>query len=206
MGKRTRKKWDLPSGQGGALAVLSLAFALGGGVGCLLAALADGEGGQELCAYLSDYLVLAENGQVSSGLLQIFWEHMRYLLAALVLGFTALGVVCLPVLFGIRGFFLSFSVTCFCRVFGGRGLLPAFVVLGLSALFWAPALFLTGVQSLSSAQQLLRRLLGDGRGSISLQGAYWCRAGLCIGLTFLASLLEFWVVPELLRAAAHVVL
>ena len=59
MGVRLRKKWDLPSEQRAALAVLGTLFLLGGGAGCLFAALSDGEGAEELSGYLSGYLELA---------------------------------------------------------------------------------------------------------------------------------------------------
>ena len=107
----------------------------------------------------------------------------------------------------MRGFFLSFSAACFCRVFGGRGLLPALVLSGLPALLWAPAMFLTGVPGLLSAQQLLRRSVGEGRGGTPLNsGGCWCRAGVCTGLTLGAGLLEYWVVPVLLRGLSRVIL
>ncbi len=77
---------------------------------------------------------------------------------------------------------------------------------GLPALLWAPALFMAGVPGFLSAQQLLRRALGEGRGGLPLNGAYWCRAGLCVGLALAAGLLECWVVPVLLRGIARVVL
>ena len=125
-------------------------------------------------------------------------------LAVLALGLTALGTVGLPVLFGVRGFLFSFSAACFVRVFGGRGLIPAFALFGLPALLWAPALFLAGTQSLRSSRQLLGRALGEERtGPVFGRPAYWCTAGLCAGLTLAGGLLEYWVVPVLLRAAVQ---
>ena len=53
MGVRIRKKWDLLSEQSVALAVLSTAFLLGGGLGCLFAALAGEDGRAELGSYLT---------------------------------------------------------------------------------------------------------------------------------------------------------
>ena len=44
MGMRIRKKWDLPSEQSGALALLAVAFFVGGTAGCLLAGLSGGAG------------------------------------------------------------------------------------------------------------------------------------------------------------------
>ena len=206
MGMRIREKWDLPSEYGRALVVLAIAFLVGGAAGCVLAALSGGAGAEELSRYLVDYLTLARDDQLSRSLCPILWGQVKYPLAALLLGLTALGAAGFPVLFGVRGFFFSFPVACFCRVFGQRGLFPAFVLFGLPALLWVPALFLMGVSGFLSAQQLLRRYLGEGRGGVPLSGAYWCRAGLCVGLALAAALLEYWVVPVLLRGMARVIL
>ena len=206
MGMRIRKKWDLPSEQRAALIILAVSFLAGGAAGCLLAALSGGAGAEEPGSYLADYLTLAQEGDLPRGLWPVLWGQVKYLLVALILGLTALGAAGLPVLFGVRGFFFSFPVACFCRVFGGRGLFPAFVLFGLPALLWAPALFMAGVPGLLSAQQLLRRSTGEGRGGLPLNVTYWCQGGLCVGLALAAGLLEYWVVPVLLRAAARVIL
>lgn len=202
-----RKKWDLPPEQGGALAILGIAFLLGGTAGCLFAAVSNGAGVRELSDYLSGYLTLAGEGELSRSLWPVLWGELKYPLAAVVLCVTALGAVGLPVIFGVRGFFFSFQSACFFRVFGARGLFPAFALFGLPALLWAPALFLAGTPGFISARKLLRRSLGEERGgSPLLDGACWYRVGLCVGLGLAAGLLEFWVVPVLLQAAARVVL
>lgn len=207
MGMRLRKKWDLPSEQKAALAILSITFLLGGAAGCLFAALSDGAGAQELSDYLSSYLALAAEGELPRSLWPLLWGELKYLLAAAVLGVTALGTVGLPVLFGVKGFFFAFPLACFFRVFGARGLFPAFVLFGLPALLWAPALFLAGTPGLLSAQRLLRRSLGEERGGLPLlDAAGWLRNGVCAGLSLAAGLLEFWAAPTLLEAAARIVL
>ena len=206
MGMRIRKKWDLPSEQVGALVILSAAFLVGGAAGCLFASLSGGAGARELSDYLSAYLALAEGGELPRSLCPVLWGQLKFSLAALVLGLTGLGVVGLPALFGMRGFLFAFPAACFFRIFGGRGFFPAFLLFGLSALLWAPALFLMGVPGFLSARRQLRLTLGESRGESPFGGAYWSRAGLCVGLSIAAGLLEFWVVPVLLRAAARVVL
>lgn len=207
MGKRVGRKWDLPWEQGSALGILSVCFLLGGVAGCLFAALSDGQGALELGTYLEDYLLLAGEGGLSSGLWPVIWGRLRYLLVALILGATAFGVLGLPILIGVQGFFLSFSVGCFCRVFGGAGLLPAFALFGLPALIWAPVLFLAGVPGLQRSRMLLNRVLhGGGKPAAVYSGELWCRAGLCVGLSLGCALLEYWVVPVLLEACARVVL
>ena len=207
MGKRVGRKWDLPWDQGSALGILSVCFLLGGVAGCFFAALSDGEGVLELGRYLEDYLLLAGEGGVSGGFWPVIWSRLKYPLAAMVLSATAFGVVGLPVLMGIQGFFLSFSVGCFCRVFGGAGLLPAFALFGLPALLWAPALLLVGVPGLQRSRTLLNRVLnGGGKSAAGCNRELWSRAGLCVGLSLGCALLEYWVVPVLLEACARVVL
>ena len=206
MGMRMRKKWDLPPEQGCALAVLAAAFLIGGVAGCLLAALSGGAGAEELNSYLVGYLTLAQNGTLPRGLWTLLWGQAKYLLSALVLGLTALGLAGLPVLFALRGFFFSFPVACFCRVFGGRGLIAAFVLFGLPALLWVPALFMAGVSGLLSARQLFRRTQGESRGSAFFSGAWLGRASLYLGLALSAGLLEHWVIPVLLRGLARAIL
>lgn len=206
MGTKIRRKWDLLSEQSGALTVLSVAFLLGGVAGCFFAALSGGVGAVELSSYLADYLTLAQEGALSGGLWPLLWEHLKYFLAALVLSVTALGVIGLPLLFAVRGFAFSFSVACFCLVFGGRGLFPALVLFGLSAVLWAPALFLMGVPGLLCAQRMLRRVLGESGGGVSPGWSGLSRAAVCIGLSIAAGLLEYWVTPVLLQTAARLVL
>ncbi len=77
MGMRIRKRWDLPSEQTGALAVLSAAFLFGGTAGCLLAALSDGAGAEELSGYLAGYLTLAGEGNLPRGLWAVLWGQAR---------------------------------------------------------------------------------------------------------------------------------
>lgn len=206
MGKREPEMWDWPNGHGAVLALLCVLFLAGGVAGSLFAGLAGGAGARELGAYLADYLSLACDGAVDRAFWPVLWEQLRYLAAVVLLGLTAIGVVGIPLLFCVRGFFFSFSVGCFCRVFGGIGLIPGLVLFGLPALLWGPALFLAGFQGLSGAQCLLRRALGEGRGSLPFSTAYWLRAALCGGLILACAGMEYGIVPVLLQAAARFVL
>lgn len=206
MGMRIRRKWDLLSDQRAALAILSTAFLLGGLCGIFLAILSSETDTAELSEYLEGYLKLAQSEELPRNLWPLLWGQAKYFLAALIFGWTVLGIVGFPVLLCVRGFFFSFSVTCFCQVFGNRGLFPGFILFGLPALLWVPALFAVGVPGFLSAQQLLRRSVGEGRGVPVGNGVYWFRAGVCGALTLAAGMLEYWIVPVLLRVAARVIL
>ena len=207
MGRQGKIMLDVPSGTLAAMAVLGMAFLLGGGAGCLLGGMVNGAGGSALSDYLQTYLTLAQDGtEGAPGFWAVLWEQMRFPLAALLMGFTALGVIGLPLLFAVRGFLFSFSVACFCRLFGGAGLIPALFLFGLPALLWAPALFVLGAQGMLGAYGLLRRVTGDSRYPLSYDTAYGVRCALCGGAVMLCVILELSIVPVLVGASARFVL
>lgn len=190
-------------GTGSSFASICALFFVGGIAGCAFAALANGTGALELCDYLTDYLALAEEGIVVRPFWMLLIEQIKYLLFIVLLGITAIGVFGIPVLFGVKGFFFAFSVGSFCRVFGASGFLPALILFGLPALLWSPALFLAGVQGMSSAKCFLRRGLGDTRCLLPFTSVYWLRIGLCVFLIVVCCCVEYIMVPVLLRAVAH---
>lgn len=92
MGRQGKIMLDVPSGTLAAMAVLGMAFLLGGGAGCLLGGMVNGAGGSALSDYLQTYLTLAQDGtEGAPGFWAVLWEQMRFPLAALLMGFTALG-------------------------------------------------------------------------------------------------------------------
>ena len=179
-------------------------FGLGGLAGCAVG-LSSGAG-EGLSAYLQDYLTLAAEETASISLLPVLWEQMRFLLLLLLLTFTAVGVVGLPVLFVARGFLFTFPVACFCGVFGAGGLLPAALLFGLPALVWAPAFFVLGVQGFGVSCVLLRRVLGESRCPLPCDSAFWVRCALCVLTFLLCGVVEFFAVAPLMGAAARAVL
>lgn len=200
-----RKKWkvDLLSGQAAALLVLSGLFLVGGVAGCVAAGLISDPGGA-LLDYVRGYLELLASGGMSVRFLSVLWQTVRFPLAALLLGFTALGVVGLPALFAVRGFLLCYAVSAFYRLLGLAGLVPSFVLFGISALFWLPVLLQLGVQGLLGSYSLLRRATGDGRYPLCYDSGFLVRCGLCAAVLFLCAGLEYLVVPALLRGIAGV--
>ena len=196
--------WDLPlSGEGPALAVLSISFFLGGVAGCLLAANVGGGGSESLAAYLDGFLtVVGSEGMAPPALLPLLWEVLRWPFFAIVFGFTALGLVCIPILFSIRGFLLAFAIASFSRMFGGAGSLMAAMVFGVSGLFSVPAFFALGVQGLTVARGLAGRKLGDGGRGAPLGRAYFLRCGTCAAAFCVCILLEYLAVPAMVAGMA----
>lgn len=196
--------WDVQEpGVLPALTVTAVCFFLGGLAGCLLAAQVDGGGSESLAAYLEGFLQASVDGAVETpGLPVLIWETVRWPLLAALLGFTALGLLGLPVLFLTRGFLMGFSIAAFVRLFGSGGCLLAVLVFGVSGVFSLPALFVLGVQSLVAARSLAGRFSGERRAPSPYGRAYFLRWGVCAGALFMCVVLEAFAVPALLAGAA----
>ena len=185
------------------LAVTASCFFLGGLAGCLLAACVDGGGQESLAAYVEGFLRAAQAGELSPPSLgPVIWDAVKWPLLALLLGFTALGLVAIPLLFAVRGFLLAFSIACFVRLFGGAGCLLALVLFGVGGAFSVPALFVLGVQSLRAARVLAGRAWGDGKAAPLYGRAYWLRCGGCAAALCVCMLLEGLAVPALASGLA----
>lgn len=186
-----------------ALVILSASFLLGCVVGCLVA---GGVGAAEhgaLASYVESYLSAARAGELSApSFFSVVWETLRWPLLTVLLAFTALGLVGIPVLFAVRGFLLSFAVASFVRVLGGAGSILAFLLFGLSGLFTVPVLFVLGAQGLGACRVLAARLVGERRTGPAYGRVYFLRCGVCGAVLVLSVCLEQTIVPPLLAALA----
>lgn len=187
-----------------ALTVCGICFFLGGLAGCILASYISGSGSECLIDYLQDFLSEArEETLPAPALFPLICEVARWPLLTILLGFTALGVLALPLLFIVRGFLLSFSIASFVRVFGTAGSLLSFLIFGVSGSLALPVLFVLGVQSLTASSHLAGRAFGE-RKETCYGKSYWFHCGLCACALFLCVLLEYFVVPVLVTDLAGV--
>lgn len=198
------KLWDLPSsGTTAALLILSVSFLLGGLAGCLFAGQVGGGGGEVLGDYLEDYLTAVySSGAARPDALSLLWEIVRWPLFVLALSLTPLGLLGLPVLFLVRGFLLSFSISTFFRMLGLGGLALAFVVFGISGLICVCVLFVLGVQGFLTAGALAGRLLKEGARAPLFDRLTLPRLALCAAALCACGFLEYCVTPVLLESLA----
>ena len=205
---RRADRWRMPAdGAAPFLAVAAACFFLGGLAGCLLAGSVDGSGQESLAAYVEGYLQAAQAGEASPpALAALVWETVRWPLLALLLGFTALGLLGLPLLFAARGFLLAFSIASFVRMFGGAGCLLALLVFGVGGAFTVPVLFVLGVQSLLTARTLAGRVWGEGKAAPLYGRTYWLRCGGCAAALCVCMLLDGFAVPALVSGLAGALL
>lgn len=196
-GRRTGKRIGSASTWDGLtrLAILAVCFALGALGGFFFSA-ANGQR-EELLDYLVRYFQLAGQGEgFEPSLLSSAWDLIRWPLAAVLLGLTALGTVGIPLLLAIRGFMLSFAAATFARLFGLPGVAASLASFGLTVLVAVPVLFMV---SQDAFQQSLNRLSGSAPMSVP-----WSRrlSSLVPGLSLLilAVALQHTVMPALLTA------
>lgn len=195
--------WASPSMEGTlALIVTAAFFTLGGLLGCLLAFRAEGSGAEAMREYLAVFLTQARAGELASPeTLSLLWRTFRWPLAAFLLGLTALGVLFLPLLSALRGFFLAFSVASFARAFGRGGVGIAFLLLGATGLVAVPVFFLLTVQGFSSSVRLAA-WSGQGRRGPPYDLASLRRCGACAAALSVCALLECYLVPGWVASAA----
>ncbi len=196
--------WDVPAdGAAPALIVLAASFFLGAAAGCILASRVDGDALEGLGSYISAFLAASGAGEVTApALLPLLWETLRWPLITAVLGFTALGLLGIPILFAVRGFLLSFAAASFVKVLGGTGGLLAFLLFGISGMVSVPALFVLGVQGFNASRCLAGRALGEGKSRSPYGRKYFLRCGMCAAAFLVCVVLEYVAVSPLVAGVA----
>lgn len=175
------------------LIVLSLCFAIGALSGFFFSYWGGND--SELSDYLRQYFQMVSQGDgAGPSLWSSIWELARWLLAALLLGSTALGAIGIPVLMGVRGFLLSYSAATLVRLFGLSGMALSLAAFGTAALIAVPVLFAVAADAF---RQSLGRLSGDR--SPSWRQRVQALAP-CVGLAVLAVALQQTVMPAFLTA------
>ncbi len=173
------------------LVILCVCFAAGVVGGFLFSCW--GRDDAELLEYLSHYFQALGKGEGAEPSLWLsVWDLSRWPLAAFFLGSTALGVVGVPLVLGIRGFLLSFAAATFIRMFGLSGLAASLAAFGVSALVAVPVLFVTAADAF---RQSLSRLSGERVPSWSLRAQMLAP---CAGAMMLAVALQQTLMPTLL--------
>ena len=206
MRKHVLKVWDLPSnGAAGALIIIAVMFFIGGLAGCTLVGRADGGGEAALSSYLDGFLNVAESGEiVRPTFVSLLWKAIRWPLFALFLGFTPLGLICIPALFLIRSFLLSFSISSFFYVLGTKGLLFAFSVFGITSLVYIPILFVLGIQGFLNSGMIIGRMTGEnGRGPSVKRSDFFCFS-VCFLILLLCCFIEYSMGSAVLKTTAEI--
>ena len=182
------------------LLICAVCFACGIAAGTLSAQRLDGAGAYALRESMLSYMEQIRAGTyLSPGFLSVLWTTGRDHLIVVFLGFSLLGAFCLPILSGVRGFYLSFPVAAFIRVFGAEGLPVALSLFGVGALFTLPTFLVLATQAFSASAEMGRATLGGGvlQAELLYGRPYLQRLAICFLGILAAVLTELYLTPTL---------
>lgn len=181
---------------------LALFFLIGVGLGSAAASVVPDKTGAELAAYLRDY-VSVEDGLSREAVFSSLVLYFRYPLVAVLLGFSSIGIVLLPLTAVIFGWFLSFSVCCFTAAFGPDGVLLAVAVFALRGFITLPCYFLLAAPAWETSAALTLATLGKGRRAAPIRYGrrWWLRVAVCVAVLSAGVCLELLCSPLFLRLA-----
>lgn len=175
--------------------------------GCIAGTIAAGSvsDGTSLNATVNQYLSdFAADTTMKPDLLNATVEAYKYHLAAIFLGFSILGVVCIPLLFAVRGFFLCFTTSTIIRLFGAKGILLTLSMFGISTMITVPCFFIISITafnaSLYVARQAISRTFKISAPPINRRTLVVC--GICMIVLLLSALIDTYLSPYLISLAA----
>ena len=123
-----RKKETEQKNRDTVLLILSVGFLVGGVLGCLL------EGKLSTEHYIGQFFQQAAQMSIAPSLWREVWIVFRWPVAVILLSQLPLAGVTIPVVFFLRGFFLSYGIVALMEGMGLSGVLCAGVVFGPTCL------------------------------------------------------------------------
>ena len=185
------------------LLLLALAFLGGALAGHLYAGSCGQEAREALGQYLGDYCRLYDGGGIEISLLSCVVMYFGYAVLLFLLGFSAAGVVLIPALSGVFGFFTMYTVSCFVRCYGRAGAALALGAMVVRLVFTLPCFFLLAGAAWPLSTELFSLSFGRGkRSSPVLYGSrYFLWFVLCGVVLALGVFCERMLTPLLFRLA-----
>jgi len=185
--------------------LLSVAlFVCGILVGTFTAGAMDEGGSSALYGIISDYVTLVREGTFSRPeLLSVLLSTYKDQVLVMFMGLSIPGFALIPIVNGVRGFFLSFSIAAFIKVFGTGGVLTAIGLFGLTAIVSVPCLIFSSAICFQASANLCRSVLIGSRSAAKLYDrAFFLRCGLCLAALVVPVILEMYVVPWFVSAVS----
>ena len=152
---------------------------------------------------MGDYCRLYDGGGVEISLISCVVMYFGYAVLLFLLGFSAAGVVLIPALSGVFGFFTMYTVSCFVRCYGRAGAALALGAMVVRLVFTLPCFFLLAEAAWPLSTELFALSFGRGtRSSPVLYGSrYFLWFVLCAVILALGVFCERLLTPLLFRLA-----
>lgn len=196
MGKRLSKDLSGQCAWFWLTVILGIFFAAGGIAGTVFAFACSEQGMREVEHYLVGYLQIVSAGILERNTWLLVWNYAQVGLIIFFLGLVSFGLVGIPFVFLFRGFLFSFFCCCFIRVFGVVGILPSAVLAFFPAVFWFPAFSLIALRGLHRFCSV---------GSVD-KTREWQGSVLAVVLLLMCGIIEYSLIPPLLKGVAEFIL
>lgn len=180
-------------------------FVCGTILGTFIAGSIDNSGNSAMYGDINNYIKLIESGSFErADFLSAAFSAYKYHVLVIFLGLSIPGFVVIPVVSGVRGFYLSFSIAAFIRVFGSGGALAAIGLFGLTAIITVPCLFILSAQSFNASYGLCQTIRGKTKILLAqnYSGAYFLRCIICLAVLFLSVIVEIYLTPWFVSAVS----
>ncbi|MBR5479814.1 MAG: hypothetical protein IKU84_06510 [Clostridia bacterium] len=135
--------------------VLSIFLLCGIIVGAVTASYIEGDTISDLSKSISGIV----NSDHSKILIKTVFSVFKYPLFVFLCGFTALGVLFLPIVIYVKGYYCAFSIGAIIRIYGTAGIWISFSVFAVQAIVLIPCLLLISALSFNSAKQQWRMFI-----------------------------------------------
>lgn len=180
-------------------------FICGTVLGTFTAGSIDASGSSTMYGDIYNYIKLIESGSFErADFISALFSAYEYHLLVIFLGLSIPGFVIVPIVSGVRGFYLSFSIAAFIKVFGFGGTLTAVGLFGLTAIITIPCLFILSAQSFNASYGLWLAVRGRSKMGIAqnYNRGYFLRCAICLAVLFISVIIELYLTPWFVSAVS----
>lgn len=117
--------------------------------------------GAALFSDISSYTGAQQTSLSAAGFFQSFFAMSKYHLMAVFLASSVAGVILIPILSALRGFFLSVSIAAFVRLFGLDGILASLFYLGVPVFIGLPCFFLISSRAFLISRSMVADIISS---------------------------------------------
>ncbi len=157
----------------------------------------------EQSAVLKGFFLSLQSGLYEpGGFLDSLAKAFLFHIIAVLLGFSAIGFIFLPLLSFLRGFAVSFAAASVMTALGSEGFTVALALLGLPSLITLPCFFIVTLQAFEASYSLAGRILRRSAASSIYRKEYFNRCAVCSAALIIAALIDAYISPLLASAVA----
>ena len=179
---------------------LSAMFLCGVCAGCITASYITGDGANLLNEYISKGILVSEVDTTGKELFfKAFITFVKYPAIIFLLGYTAFGILFIPLVLVLRGYFISFCVTSVIQALGYKGILSALCIYGFQAVISIPCILIVAAKAMRASQGFFSfvREEKDKRMVSPLTDGYLTCFLICIVFLAVCAAVEAFLIPKL---------